>query len=77
MLAGVEEIDDLDRAGEVLFGNVPDPFGAVADDDFLLGTLQPRFQASAVFFPAASSYLRQAWRDRSFHSLTPDFDSVP
>ncbi len=36
MLAGVIEIDDLQGAGKVLIGQVPDPFGAVADDDLLL-----------------------------------------
>ncbi len=35
MVAGVEEVDDLYRTREVLAGNVPDPFNAIADDDFL------------------------------------------
>ena len=30
------KIDDLDGAGKVLIGDVPDPFGAVGDDHFLL-----------------------------------------
>jgi hypothetical protein len=34
VLTSVIQIDDLNRAGEVLIGEVPDPFGAVADDDF-------------------------------------------
>ena len=37
VLAGVEEIDDLEGTGKVLLGEVPDPFGTVADDDLLLG----------------------------------------
>jgi hypothetical protein len=41
-LASVILIDDLHRAGKV----VPNPFGAVADDDFLCARFQPRFQAS-------------------------------
>ena len=35
VLAGVIEIDDLNRAREMQIGKIPDPFGAVADDDFL------------------------------------------
>src|SRR5260370_35584050 len=38
MLSGVIKIDDLNRAGEVLLGNIPDPFCSIADDDLLLGT---------------------------------------
>ena len=33
MLLGVEDVDDLDGAGGVLVGPVPDPRGAVAEDD--------------------------------------------
>jgi hypothetical protein len=33
MLLGVEDIDDLDGVGEMLVGPVPDPRGAVAEDD--------------------------------------------
>jgi len=36
MLAGVEEIDDLDRAWKVLIGEIPDPNGTISDHDFLL-----------------------------------------
>jgi len=36
MLAGVIEIDDLNRAGEVDIGQIPNPFGSVADDNLLL-----------------------------------------
>jgi hypothetical protein len=32
MLTRVIEIDDLNRAGKMLVGEIPDPFGAVADD---------------------------------------------
>ena len=39
MLAGMIEIDDLDRAGKVLIGDVPDPVGAIADDDFGWGAV--------------------------------------
>src|SRR6516225_12092570 len=35
MLAGVVEIDDLHRAGEVFVGEIPDPLRSVADDDLL------------------------------------------
>ena len=34
MLPGMIEIDDLDSAGEVLIGEVPDPDGTVGNDDF-------------------------------------------
>ena len=33
VLFGVEDIDDLDGGGEMLVGPVPDPRGAVAEDD--------------------------------------------
>jgi len=33
VLARVIEIDDLDRAGKRLFGQIPDPLGAIAHDD--------------------------------------------
>src|SRR5258708_25445064 len=36
MLARVIEIDDLDRAGKVLLGQIPDPLGPIAHDDLLL-----------------------------------------
>ena len=39
VLAGVIKIDDLNRAGEVLIGNIPDPFRSIADDDFLFGAV--------------------------------------
>jgi hypothetical protein len=37
VFASVVEIDDLDGAREVLVGEIPDPQGAVAEDDGLLG----------------------------------------
>src|SRR5712691_2243497 len=46
MLASVEEIHDLDSAGEVLIGEIPDPDRTVAEHDFLLGptpATAPRF----------------------------------
>jgi hypothetical protein len=46
VLTGVKEIDDLNGTREVIPGDVPDPFGAITDDDFLFSADQPRFQAS-------------------------------
>ena len=31
------EIDDLHRAGKMLVGQIPDPLGSIAHDDFLFG----------------------------------------
>src|ERR1035438_10315893 len=39
VLSGVIKIDDLNRAGEVLLGNIPDPFRSIADDDLLFGAV--------------------------------------
>ena len=39
MLPGMIKIDDLDRAGKVLLGQIPDPDGPVSDDDFGGGPL--------------------------------------
>src|SRR5437867_12347514 len=39
MLAGVIEIHDLHGAGKVLVGQIPNPDGPVADDDFGDGPL--------------------------------------
>jgi len=36
MLTGMIEVDNLDRTGEVFIGDIPDPFGSIANDDFLL-----------------------------------------
>ena len=46
VLSSVKEIDDLNGAGEVLIGNIPDQFRSIADDDLLFGVLQPRLQPS-------------------------------
>ena len=45
---GVEAIDNLHGAGEVLVGQVPDPGGSVAEDDAALGRLKPRRSASRM-----------------------------
>jgi len=43
MLARVEQVDDLNSSGEVIFSDVPDPFGAISDDDFLFGAAPAAF----------------------------------
>ena len=43
MLAGMQQINDLNRAGEVLLGDVPDPLGTIADDDLFLGATPAAF----------------------------------
>src|SRR5437870_2302056 len=40
MLAGMVEIDDLNGAGKVFIGNVPDPRRAISQDNDALGPLQ-------------------------------------
>src|SRR6516225_898748 len=50
MLPGVIQVDDLNRAGEMLLSQVPNPFGAIADHDFLLCSAPaafPRFDVKA------------------------------
>ena len=37
MLAGVIEVDDLNRVGEILLGEIPDPSRSVANNDLFLG----------------------------------------
>jgi hypothetical protein len=37
VLSGVVKVDNLNRAGEVLIGDIPDPFRSIADDDLLFG----------------------------------------
>ena len=37
MLASMEEIDNLNGAGKMQIGEIPNPFGSIADDDFLFG----------------------------------------
>src|SRR5450759_1914667 len=34
MLPGMIKVDDLNGAGKVLVGEIPDPWGTVSDDDF-------------------------------------------
>ena len=51
VLAGVIEIENLNCAGEVLVGDIPDPYGAIADNDFLDRTVPasvPGFQIKAI-----------------------------
>jgi len=38
VLACVIQVNDLNRAGEKLVGDVPDPFGAIADDNLFLAS---------------------------------------
>jgi len=45
VLSGVIEIDDLDRTGEVLLSQVPDPFGTIADDDLGLCPIPTAFES--------------------------------
>lgn len=37
------EIDDLDSAGKMLGGEIPDPLGAIADDYLLFGAAPAAF----------------------------------
>ena len=39
----MEQIDDFNRAGKVLPCKIPDPFGAIANDDLLLGAAPAAF----------------------------------
>src|ERR1035437_2433436 len=48
VLSGVIKIDDLNRAGEVLIGNIPDPFRSIADDDLLLGAVPTALAAFQI-----------------------------
>src|SRR6266498_4047305 len=51
MLPGMIKVHDLDGAGKVLIGQIPDPNGSVADDHFELGPLPssaPSFAIDAV-----------------------------
>jgi hypothetical protein len=48
VLTRVIEIDNLRRAGKMLLGKIPDPFGAIAHDDLLCRAVPaalPGFQA--------------------------------
>ena len=51
VLASMIQVDDLNRARKMQIGKIPDPFGAIADDDFLVGavpTAIPGFQVGAL-----------------------------
>jgi hypothetical protein len=48
VLAGMIQVDHLNRAGEMLFGDVPDPFGAIADNNFLFGAAPAAFSCLEV-----------------------------
>ena len=51
VLSGVKKIDNLNCAGEMLIGNIPDPFRSIAHDDFLFGAAPaalPGFQIDAL-----------------------------
>src|SRR5258707_5733206 len=48
VLSGVIKIDDLNRAGEVLIGNIPDPFRSIAYDDLLFGAVPTTLAAFQV-----------------------------
>ena len=51
VLASVIQIDDLNRAGKVLLGEIPDPFGPIAHDDLLFRAAPaalPGFQVDAL-----------------------------
>ena len=55
------EIDDLNRAGKVLLGKIPDPFGPIAHDDLLFGAGSSR--ASRLPDRCACQTLRRSrWR---------------
>jgi hypothetical protein len=55
MLAGVVEIDDLDRAGEMLISEIPDPDRTITDQYFLLG-LAPSTPPSLGVDPEAELF---------------------
>src|ERR1043166_9448657 len=48
MLTRVVEVDNLDRTGKMEPGQVPDPLGAVAQDDFLCGATPAAFPSFQV-----------------------------
>src|SRR5215469_9645069 len=52
VLTGVEEVDDLNGSREVILGDVPDPFCAIADDDLLFGARPATFPGFDVKAPA-------------------------
>jgi hypothetical protein len=56
MLAGMKQIDDLNGAGEMFVGNVPDPFRSIADHDLL-------FHAAPAAFPSLQKWCA-TWKPR-------------
>jgi len=57
VLPGMKQIDDLNSAGEVLIGIVPDPLGPISDHDLLLGAIPtaiPGFQINSTAKPAGA-----------------------
>src|SRR5580704_150998 len=48
MLAGMPDIDDLDRASKMLIGDIPNPFGAVAQHHFLFCPIPASFEGFGV-----------------------------
>ena len=48
VLSGVIKIDDLNRAWEVLIGNMPDPFRSIAYDDLLFGAVPTALAAFQI-----------------------------
>src|SRR5512138_1901667 len=52
VLACMEQIDDLNGSGKMLSGEVPDPSGAVANNDLLVGAAPAAFPRLDVESPA-------------------------
>src|SRR6266540_4331890 len=52
MLACMIQIHDLNGAGKVVWDQIPDPFGAIPDDDLLLGAARPALPGFHVEPPA-------------------------
>src|SRR5215813_5367655 len=48
MLTSMIKIDDLNSAGKVLRGEIPDPLGSIADDDLLPGSAPASFPSLEV-----------------------------
>src|SRR5580658_5354623 len=48
MLAGMPDIDDLDRTRKMLIGDIPDPLGAVAQHHFLFSPIPTSFEGFGV-----------------------------
>jgi hypothetical protein len=69
MLACVEQIANLNCAGKVLLGQIPDPFGSVAYNDLLLGAAPPAFPGFHVESLPAWAWNRALLRDRNPQQL--------